>query len=80
VEAEKAGAGPVALIDTDPQGSLAAWWNVPHREDAARSPRSGVRPSSAMQQLEQSWHQAADHRHAACDHGRDLARHLSRPT
>jgi chromosome partitioning protein len=28
VAAEKAGAGPVALIDTDPQGSLAAWWNV----------------------------------------------------
>lgn len=28
VEAARAGAGPVALIDTDPQGSLAAWWNV----------------------------------------------------
>ncbi|MEM8987562.1 MAG: ParA family protein [Pseudomonadota bacterium] len=28
VEAERAGAGPVALIDTDPQGSLAKWWNV----------------------------------------------------
>lgn len=28
VEAEKQGAGPVALLDTDPQGSLAAWWNV----------------------------------------------------
>jgi chromosome partitioning protein len=27
VEAERQGAGPVALIDTDPQGSLAAWWN-----------------------------------------------------
>jgi chromosome partitioning protein len=27
VQAEAAGAGPVALIDTDPQGSLAAWWN-----------------------------------------------------
>lgn len=27
VMAEMAGAGPVALIDTDPQGSLAAWWN-----------------------------------------------------
>lgn len=31
VEAERAGAGPVALIDTDAQGSLAAWWN--DRED-----------------------------------------------
>lgn len=28
VQAELAGAGPVAIIDTDPQGSLAAWWNT----------------------------------------------------
>jgi chromosome partitioning protein len=28
VQAERAGAGPVALVDTDPQGSLAEWWNV----------------------------------------------------
>jgi chromosome partitioning protein len=28
VEAELAGMGPVALIDTDPQGSLAQWWNA----------------------------------------------------
>ena len=28
VEAERAGAGPVALIDADPQGSLAKWWNA----------------------------------------------------
>ncbi|HEU4962080.1 MAG TPA: ParA family protein, partial [Sphingomonas sp.] len=28
VQAERAGSGPVALIDTDPQGSLAEWWNV----------------------------------------------------
>jgi chromosome partitioning protein len=27
VQAELAGVGPVALVDTDPQGSLAAWWN-----------------------------------------------------
>lgn len=27
VMAEQSGAGPVALIDTDPQGSLASWWN-----------------------------------------------------
>ena len=34
VEAERAGAGPVALIDTDPQGSLSLWWNA----RTARSP------------------------------------------
>src|SRR4029434_1060111 len=28
VEAERTGAGPVAVVDTDPQGSLAAWWNT----------------------------------------------------
>jgi chromosome partitioning protein len=27
VEAERTGAGPVAVVDTDSQGSLAAWWN-----------------------------------------------------
>jgi len=28
VEAVRAGAGDIALIDTDPQGSLAHWWNA----------------------------------------------------
>jgi chromosome partitioning protein len=28
IAAESAGAGPAVLIDTDPQGSLSAWWNV----------------------------------------------------
>ncbi len=28
VAAEQDGFGPVALVDTDPQGSLAKWWNV----------------------------------------------------
>ena len=27
VQAERTGAGPVALIDTNHQGSLSAWWN-----------------------------------------------------
>jgi chromosome partitioning protein len=27
VQAERTGDGPVALVDTDPQGSLADWWN-----------------------------------------------------
>ncbi len=30
VEADNAGIGPVALIDTDPQGSLSHWWNARH--------------------------------------------------
>lgn len=28
LQAELSGAGPVVIIDTDPQGSLAAWWNA----------------------------------------------------
>ena len=27
VEAERAGEGAVALVDAEPQGSLADWWN-----------------------------------------------------
>jgi chromosome partitioning protein len=35
VQAELAGMGPVALMDTDPQGSLAAWWNARRSETPA---------------------------------------------
>ncbi len=32
VQAERAGKGPVAIIDTDPQGSLSDWWNAREQE------------------------------------------------
>jgi chromosome partitioning protein len=35
VQAEAAGAGPVALIDTDPQGSLSDWWSERESETPA---------------------------------------------
>jgi len=35
VQAELSGAGPVAIIDTDPQGSLAKWWNAREAETPA---------------------------------------------
>ncbi len=35
VQAERAGAGPVAMIDTDPQGSLSDWWNARKAETPA---------------------------------------------
>ncbi|MEA4837654.1 MAG: ParA family protein [Rhodospirillaceae bacterium] len=35
VETEAAGDGPVVLLDTDPQGSLAAWWNAREAETPA---------------------------------------------
>jgi len=38
VAAELAGDGPAVLIDTDPQGSLAAWWNARESETPALAP------------------------------------------
>ncbi|MBV8705004.1 MAG: ParA family protein, partial [Acetobacteraceae bacterium] len=38
VAAEAAGAGPTVLIDTDPQGSLSAWWNVREADTPALAP------------------------------------------
>lgn len=35
VAAEQEGAGPVAVIDTDPQGSLSSWWNERQAEGPA---------------------------------------------
>lgn len=35
VAADAAGDGPAVLIDTDPQGSLSAWWNVREAESPA---------------------------------------------
>lgn len=35
VQAEAAGAGPVVLIDIDPRGTLAAWWNMREEETPA---------------------------------------------
>ena len=41
VQADRQGGGPVALIDCDPQGSLAAWWNS----------RAGDRPAFVQTSL-----------------------------
>jgi chromosome partitioning protein len=38
VAAEAAGDGPAILIDTDPQGSLSAWWNVRKAETPKLAP------------------------------------------
>lgn len=38
VAAEAAGDGPTVLIDTDPQGSMSAWWNVREAETPALAP------------------------------------------
>ena len=38
VAAEAAGDGPAVLIDTDPQGSLSAWWNARRAETPVLAP------------------------------------------
>ncbi len=35
VEAERRGEGPIAIIDADPQASLARWWNAWRAETPA---------------------------------------------
>lgn len=40
VAAELAGDGPAVLLDLDPQGSLASWWNVREAESPAMAPVS----------------------------------------
>jgi cellulose biosynthesis protein BcsQ len=41
VQAELAGAGPVAVVDTDPQGSLSDWC----RSDAGLHAHIGIEPA-----------------------------------
>src|SRR5665213_103816 len=38
IAAEAASGGPAVLIDTDPQGSLSAWWNAREAETPALAP------------------------------------------
>ena len=47
VEAERAGEGPVILIDADPQGGLASWWNRRAAESADLLCQPNGRPSEA---------------------------------
>ncbi len=54
VEAELAGVGPVALIDTDPQGSLSHWWNA-RRSATPHFAKVGLRElGDALTQLKAS--------------------------
>ena len=52
VAAEAAGAGPVAIMDADPQGGLAGWWNArqaeaPHWIDLAHGLPTAVKAARA---------------------------------
>jgi chromosome partitioning protein len=51
VIAEAAGDGPAVLIDTDPQGSLSAWWNVRKAESPKLAPMSIIELPEKLQLL-----------------------------
>ena len=53
VQAQRAGAGPVVLIDIDPQGSLADWWNEREAEYPAFAQTTVARLASDLQVLRQ---------------------------
>jgi len=52
VMAESRGAGPVALIDTDPQGSLSSWWNERQAETPAFASVEIASLAAHLKQLE----------------------------
>src|ERR1051326_9406515 len=54
VEADRAGMGPVALIDTDPQGSLAHWWNARSAETPHFAQVGLLQLDEALVQLRQA--------------------------
>ncbi|MEQ1726287.1 MAG: ParA family protein [Sphingopyxis sp.] len=53
VQAQIAGAGPVVLIDIDPQGSLADWWNERDSEYPAFAQTTVARLSADLEILRQ---------------------------
>jgi len=53
VEAQRAGAGPVVLIDIDPQGSLADWWNEREAEFPAFAQTTVARLAADLAVLRQ---------------------------
>ncbi len=53
VQAQLAGAGPVVLIDIDPQGSLADWWNEREAEYPAFAQTTVARLASDLAVLRQ---------------------------
>lgn len=54
VEADKANIGPVALIDTDPQGSLSHWWNARESTSPHFAKVGLLQLSEALEELRRS--------------------------
>ena len=52
VEAERQGAGPVALVDMDPQGSLSHWWNAREQQTPVFIDSTRDRIESDLEKIE----------------------------
>jgi chromosome partitioning protein len=52
-QAERAGHGPVVLIDIDPQGSLSDWWNERTAEEPAFAQTTVARLAADLEILRQ---------------------------
>ena len=68
VMAESQGAGPVALIDTDPQGSLSSWWNERQAEAPGFRICGHHQLARTPEAARKGWREAGDHRYAAGSH------------
>ena len=79
VAAEAAGDGPAVLIDTDPQGSLSAWWNVRKAEVPKLAPMTIAELPEKLELLGMGRLRRRGYRHAAGDHRGDRARCWCRP-
>jgi chromosome partitioning protein len=53
VQAERCGVGPVVLIDIDPQGSLADWWNERQDDSPAFAQTTVARLAADLEMLRQ---------------------------
>jgi chromosome partitioning protein len=51
VQADRTGCGPVAVVDTDPQGSLADWWNARSAETPLFARASAGRLAEDVERL-----------------------------
>lgn len=53
VAAQRAGVGPVVLVDTDPQGSLSAWWNEREGDSPAFAQTTVTRLAQDLEALQE---------------------------
>jgi chromosome partitioning protein len=59
IAAEAAGDGPAVLLDTDPQGSLSAWWNTRQADSPALAPSSIAELKTKLKELEEAGYKLA---------------------